>query len=173
MKYNKQLSDQLVVEYNQVFNLCEFIFDNLIEKSNEIKRYDVMSELDIYIQSILAKIVLDNHPKNPTLFNMLKKLHKYASFYQGINLDDWLNAKEKVLTNIAKKANQITTLPVILQIVMQIDEKTRKTELSYQILESLITLILTITPDKKTFEDIEEDIINKYFFDIYIKIQNK
>jgi len=37
MKYNKQLFDQIETEYNQVLNLCEFIFDNLIEKNDEIK----------------------------------------------------------------------------------------------------------------------------------------
>ena len=40
MKYNKQLFDQIETEYNQVLNLCEFIFDNLIEKNDEIKKYD-------------------------------------------------------------------------------------------------------------------------------------
>ena len=38
MKYNKQLFDQIETEYNQVLNLCEFIFDNLIEKNDEIGR---------------------------------------------------------------------------------------------------------------------------------------
>ena len=174
MKYNKQLFDQLEAEYNQIFNLCEFIFDNLIEKNDDMKKYDVMCEFDYYLQSILAKIVLDSNPKNPALFNMLKKLNKYTSFYQGINLDDWLNTKEKILFNIDKKINQITSnLPVILQIVINIDEKTKKTELSYQILESLVSLALTIHPDKETFEDIEVEVVNKYFGDIYHQIQTK
>ena len=174
MKYNKQLFDQLEAEYNQIFNLCEFIFDNLIEKNDDMKKYDVMCEFDYYLQSILAKIVLDSNPKNPALFNMLKKLNKYTSLYQGINLDDWLNTKEKILFNIDKKINQITSnLPVILQIVINIDEKTKKTELSYQILESLVSLALTILPDKETFEDIEVEVVNKYFGDMYHQIQTK
>ena len=174
MKYNKQLFDQLEAEYNQIFNLCEFIFDNLIEKNDDMKKYDVMCEFDYYLQSILAKIVLDSNPKNPALFNMLKKLNKYTSVYQGINLDDWLNTKGKILFNIDKKINQITSnLPVILQIVINIDEKTKKTELSYQILESLVSLALTILPDKETFEDIEVEVVNKYFGDMYHQIQTK
>lgn len=37
MKYNKQLFDQMETEYHQVLNLCEFIFDNLIEKMMKLK----------------------------------------------------------------------------------------------------------------------------------------
>ena len=174
MKYNKQLFDQIETEYNQVLNLCEFIFDNLIEKNDEIKKYDIMCEFDYYLQSILAKIVLDHNPKNPELLNMLKKLNTYISFYQGIHLDDWFNAKEKILFSIDKKIKQMTSnIPVILQIVINIDEKTKKTELSYQILESLVSLALTIIPDKETFEDIESEVVNKYFGDIYHQIQIK
>ena len=85
-----------------------------------------------------------------------------------------MNTKEKILFNIDKKINQITSnLPVILQIVINIDEKTKKTELSYQILESLVSLALTILPDKETFEDIEVEVVNKYFGDIYHQIQTK
>ena len=40
MKYNKQLFDQIETEYNQDLNLWEFNFDNLIEKNDEIKKYE-------------------------------------------------------------------------------------------------------------------------------------
>lgn len=174
MKYNKQLFDQIETEYKQLINLCEFIFDDLIEKNDEIKRYDVMCELDTYIQSILARIVLDNNPKNPALFNMLKKLNKYANFYQGINLDDWFNSKEKILLNLDKKIKTTTSnIPLIMQIVINIDEKTKTTEFSYQLLEALVALVLTIIPDKETFEDIEQEVINKYFSNIYNLILSK
>lgn len=172
MKYNKQLIDQITEEYNQLFNLSEFVFDQLIEKTEDIKRYDVMSEFDIYVQALLAKIVLKDEPKNPALFNMLKKLSKYASFYQGINLDDWFNSKDKILNNIGKKISDIeTSIPVIIQIVAAIDKTSKKTEFSYQILEALIALLLTIIPDKKTFEEIEESVINIYLKEVYSYIE--
>lgn len=172
MKYNKQLFDQINDQYNQLFALSEFIFDQLIEKTEDIKRYDVMCDLDLYVQGLLAKIILLNDPKNPALFNMLKKLCKYTSFYQGINLDDWFGQKEKVLNNISKKVDQYTSnIPVVVQIVAAIDGKSKTTEFSYQILESLIGLALTIIPEQKTFEDIENEVINKYLREIYTYIQ--
>lgn len=36
-----------------------------------------MCEFDYYLQSILAKIVLDHNPKNPALLNMLKTQYIY------------------------------------------------------------------------------------------------
>ena len=82
MKYNKQLFDHIQAQYNQVFTISEFIYDQLIEKTEDLNRFEIMSNLDLYVQGLLAKIVLTNEPKNPALFNMLKKLSKYASFYQ-------------------------------------------------------------------------------------------
>ena len=38
MKYNKQLFDHIEEGYNQAIYLGEFIFDNLIEKQEEIIR---------------------------------------------------------------------------------------------------------------------------------------
>ena len=148
---------------------------------NIIGRTDMISPVQKDMQDIckdidtsLPTIVLDHNPKNPALLNMLKKLNTYISFYQGIHLDDWFNAKEKILFSIDKKIKQMTSnIPVILQIVINIDEKTKKTELSYQILESLVSLALTIIPDKETFEDIESEVVNKYFGDIYHQIQIK
>ena len=103
-----------------------------------------MQNLDLYIQGLLAKIVLANDPKNPALFNMLKKLNKYDTFYKGINLDDWFNQKEKVLSNVAKKIEDTTTyIPVVIQIATMIDTKSKTTEFSFQILESIISCILT------------------------------
>lgn len=85
-----------------------------------------------------------------------------------------LTQKKKILFSIDKKIKQMTSnIPVILQIVINIDEKTKKTELSYQILESLVSLALTIIPDKETFEDIESEVVNRYFGDIYHQIQIK
>ena len=46
MKYNKQLFDQIETEYNQVLNLCEFIFDNLIEKNDENYTGSISIEVD-------------------------------------------------------------------------------------------------------------------------------
>ena len=37
MKYNKQLFDHIEAQYNQIFNLSEFIYDQLIEKTVEIE----------------------------------------------------------------------------------------------------------------------------------------
>ncbi len=174
MKYNKQLFDHIQVEYNKLLSLGEFIYDNLIEKNEELSRYEVMLNFDLYTQGILAKIILDTNPKNPALFNMLRKLHKYGDFYQGVGLDDWFSDKTKTLNNIKKKIKQVTsTTPVIIQIITNIDAKTKKTEFSYQLLEAFISMVMLLTPDKETYEEVEKDIINKYFADIYESIQKK
>lgn len=103
MKYNKQLFDNIQKEYNQLLELAEFIYDQLLNDQTDNKRYETLSNLDLYVQGLLANIILDNDPKNPALFNMMKKLTKYDNFYQGINLDDWFHEKDKVLKNITKK----------------------------------------------------------------------
>lgn len=168
MKYNKQLFDHISEQYNQVFAISEFIYDQLIEKTEDLNRFEIMQNLDLYIQGLLAKIVLTNDPKNPALFNMLKKLNKYDTFYKGINLDDWFNQKEKVLTNIGKKIEDTTTyIPVVIQIATMIDTKSKTTEFSFQILESIISCILTLIPEYKTFEEIELHVINKYIKELY------
>lgn len=56
MKYNKQLFDQIETEYNQVLNLCEFIFDNLIEKNDEIKNMILCVNLIIIFKVFLPKL---------------------------------------------------------------------------------------------------------------------
>lgn len=174
MKYNKQLFDHIEAGYLQALYLGEFIFDNLIEAQEGISRFEVMENFDLYIQGTLAKIIIDLDPKNPSLFNMLRKLNKYANFYQGVGLDDWFNAKAKVLGNIKKKAKSTTSsIPVIVQIVKNIDEKTKKTEFSVQLLEALVSLSLFLIPDKETFEDVENDVLNKYFKDIYEYVPTK
>lgn len=168
MKYNKQLFDHIEAQYNQIFNLSEFIYDQLIEKTEELSRYEVMSNLDIYVQGLLAKVVVSNDPKNPALFNMLKKLNKYDTFYKGINLDDWFKEKDKVLNNINKKIEEATTyIPVVIQIASKIDVESKRTEFSFQILETIISLILTILPNYETFEEIEKVVINKYIKELY------
>lgn len=171
MKYNKQLFDHIAEGYNKTIYLGEFIFDNLIEQQENITRFEVMENFDLYVQATLAKVIIDQDPKNPSLFNMLKKLNKYATFYQGVGLDDWFNAKSKVINNIKKKAKNCTTnIPVVIQIVQQIDEKTKRSEFSMQLLEALIDLVLLLIPDKESFEDVENDVINKYFKNIYEKV---
>ncbi len=168
MKYNKQLFDHLNGAYLQALSLAEFIFDNLIEKQEEISRFSVMENFDAYIQGSLAKIVLDSEPKNPSLFNMLKKLNKYTNFYQGVGLDDWFTAQAKVLSNIKKKAKNVTnSIPVVVQIVKNIDSKTKRTEFSMQLLEALVNLSVYLLPESKDFEDVEKTVLNKYFKDIY------
>lgn len=168
MKYNKQLFDHIQAQYNQVFTISEFIYDQLIEKTEDLNRFEIMSNLDLYVQGLLAKIVLTNEPKNPALFNMLKKLSKYASFYQGINLDDWFNQKEKILTKIEKKIETTTTyIPVVIQIATMIDTKSKTTEFSFQILETILSVILTLIPEYKTYEEIELHVINKYIKELY------
>ena len=168
MKYNKQLFDHIQAQYNQVFTISEFIYDQLIEKTEDLNRFEIMSNLDLYVQGLLAKIVLINEPKNPALFNMLKKLSKYTSFYQGINLDDWFNQKEKILTNIEKKIEITTTyIPVVIQIATMIDTKSKTTEFSFQILETILSVILTLIPEYKTYEEIELHVINKYIKELY------
>lgn len=172
MKYNKQLFDQIEKEYNKLFDLTTFVYDQMIEKTEEENRFGVMSEFDMFIQATLAKAIMDNDPKNPALFNILKKLSKFASFYQGINLDDWFKEKQKVLKNLNNKINQVTnTVPELIVIVNEVDKKAGTTEFAYQMLESMISLVMTIIPDVETFEDVEQDILNKYYNDIYNLIQ--
>ena len=103
MKYNKQLFDLIHTQYLEVMHLAEFIIDNAIEQTETFSRYDVLANMDFYTQAILAKVIIKDNPKNPALFNMLKKLNAYTSFYQGIHLDDWLNNKEKVWNEIIQK----------------------------------------------------------------------
>lgn len=172
MKYNKQLFDQIEKEYNQLFDLSTFIFDQMLEKSEETNRYEIMSEFDLYIQAILAKVIMDNHPKNPALFNILKKLSRFDSFYQGINLDDWFKEKDKVLRNLNNKMNQITSkMPSMIEIAHQMDTNSGTTEFVYQLLECMISLVITILPDIESFEDAEKEIINQYYKEIYEFIQ--
>ena len=157
MKYNKQLFDNIQKEYNQLLELAEFIYDQLLNDQTDNKRYETLSNLD-----------LDNDPKNPALFNMMMKLTKYDNFYQGINLDDWFHEKDKVLKNITKKINQATSeTPKMLQISAQMDKKSQRTELAYQLLESIISLLITVIPEQESYEDVEESIINKYLKKIY------
>ena len=73
MKYNKQLFDNIQKEYNQLLELAEFIYDQLLNDQTDNKRYETLSNLDLYVQGLLANIILDNDPKNPALFNMMKK----------------------------------------------------------------------------------------------------
>lgn len=168
MKYNKQLFDQIEKEYNQLFDLSTFIFDQMLEKSEETNRYEIMSEFDLYIQAILAKVIIDNNPKNPALFNILKKLSRFASFYQGINLDDWFKEKEKVLKNLNNKINQVTSkIPSMIDIAHRMDIVSGTTEFVYQLLECMISLVVTIIPDIESFEDAEKEIINQYYKKIY------
>lgn len=172
MKYNKQLFDQIEKEYNHLFDLSIFIFDQMLEKNEEINRYEIISEFDLYIQAVLAKTIMDNHPKNPALFNILKKLSRFVSFYQGINLDDWFKEKDKVLRSLSNKINQVTSnIPSMIKIAYQMDKKTGTTELVYQLLEGMISLVITIIPDIKSFEDAEKEIINQYYKEIYELIQ--
>lgn len=172
MKYNKQLFDQIEKEYHKLFDLSAFVLDQMIEKSEEISRYEIMSEFDLYIQAILAKVVMDHQPKNPALFHILKKLAQFTSFYQGINLDDWFKEKEKVLKNLNIKINQVTSkMPTMIEIANQLDRKSGKTELGYQLLECMISLVITIIPDIESFEDVETEIINTYYKEIYECIQ--
>lgn len=56
MKYNKQLFDQIETEYNQVLNLCEFIFDNLIEKMMKLKNMILCVNLIIIFKVFLPKL---------------------------------------------------------------------------------------------------------------------
>lgn len=168
MKYNKQMFDNIQKEYNQLFELAEFIYDQLLDEKDTNTRYETLANLDIYVQGIIAHVILDNEPKNPALFNMMKKLNKYDNFYQGINLDDWFREKDKVLKNIAKKINQVTSeTPVMLQISAQIDKKSQRTELAYQLLESLISLLISVMPEQNSYEDVEKEIIDKYLKKIY------
>lgn len=63
MKYNKQLFDNIQKEYNQLLELAEFIYDQLLNDQTDNKRYETLSNLDLYVQGLLANIILDNDPK--------------------------------------------------------------------------------------------------------------
>ena len=52
-----------------------------------------------------------------------------------------------------------------------IDTKSKTTEFSFQILESIISCILTLIPEYKTFEEIELHVINKYIKELYNYVQ--
>ena len=47
------------------------------------------------------------------------------------------------------------------------DKKSQRTELAYQLLESIISLLITVIPEQESYEDVEESIINKYLKKIY------
>ncbi len=55
----------------------------------------------------------------------------------------------------------------MLQISAQMDKKSQRTELAYQLLESIISLLITVIPEQESYEDVEESIINKYLKKIY------
>lgn len=79
-----------------------------------------------------------------------------------------VSRKDKVLKNITKKINQATSeTPKMLQISAQMDKKSQRTELAYQLLESIISLLITVIPEQESYEDVEESIINKYLKKIY------
>ena len=76
--------------------------------------------------------------------------------------------RDRVLKNITKKINQATSeTPKMLQISAQMDKKSQRTELAYQLLESIISLLITVIPEQESYEDVEESIINKYLKKIY------
>ncbi len=43
MKYNKQLFDNIQKEYNQLLELAEFIYDQLLNDQTDNKRYETLS----------------------------------------------------------------------------------------------------------------------------------
>lgn len=168
MKYNKQLFDQIEKEYNQLMNLAEFIYDQMLDKDENISRFEVLANFDTYAQGILSKVVIDDNPKNPALFNMIKKLNKYSSFYQGINVDEWFSDKTKVLNKINDKVNLINSdIPLIVKISVEADQKSKTTELSYQLLEAIISLVMSLKQDVENFEEVEETILNDVLKNVY------
>lgn len=172
MKYNKQLFDLIHTEYMGVMHLAEFIVDNAIEQTASFSRYDVLVDMDLYAQAILAKVIIKDNPKNPALFNMLKKLNAYTSFYQGIHLDDWLNHKEKVLNEISQKIdNTLSHIPTLIQFTTQMDAHSKTTEFSYQLLEAIISLTLTLVPEQDSFESVETEVLGQYLSELYQYIQ--
>ena len=90
MKYNKQLFDNIQKEYNQLLELAEFIYDQLLNDQTDNKRYETLSNLDLYVQGLLANIILDNDPKNPALFNMMKKLTISMDFILWGKSNEWI-----------------------------------------------------------------------------------
>lgn len=173
MKYNKQLFDKIEKEYSQLLNLAEFIYDQMLDKNDEMVRYDILSNFDIYAQSVLTNVVLKDNPKNPALFNMIKKLNKYSSFYQGINLDDWFSDKTKVLTKITDKINNCNAnIPTLVILCVEADNKSKTTELSYQLLEGLISFVMILKEDAANFEEVEKTILNDSLKNVYDYINN-
>lgn len=172
MKYNKQLFDLIHTQYLEVMHLAEFIIDNAIEQTETFSRYDVLANMDFYTQAILAKVIIKDNPKNPALLNMLKKLNAYTSFYQGIHLDDWLNNKEKVLNEITQKIDTtLSQIPTLVELTIKLDVQSKTTELSYQLLEAMIALTLTLMPEQDSFERVEKEVLSVYFNELYPYIQ--
>lgn len=168
MKYNKQLFDLINKEYQNLMNLAEFIYDQMLDKNEEVTRYEVLSNFDIYAQSLLTRVVYDSDIKNPALFNMIKKLNKYSSFFQGINVDEWFADKAKVLKKIEDKTNLINNqIPTIITLCVEADDKSKTTEMSYQILESIISLLMTLKQDASNFEEVEEEILKGPLKEVY------
>lgn len=168
MKYNKQLFDQIAQEYNQLMSLAEFVSDQMLSQEENVNRFELLSNFDIYIQAVLSKIVLDDQPKNPALFNMIKKLSRYINFYQGINVDEWFTDKMKVLTKISDKVNNnINDVPTIIKLCVEVDNKSKTTEISYQILEGLISLVMSLKQDVSNFEEVETTILNGILKNVY------
>lgn len=173
MKYNKQLSDLIHSEYDKVFTFSSFVMNQLIEKPEDISSYEVLKNLELYLQGLLAKVVMDKEIKNPALFNMFKKYAKYDNFYQGIDLDLWFSNKERVLMLINKKIELVTKdIPTLIQITVALDKKSKTTEFSYQVLEAIVSLILTLFQDAQSYEEVEELVLNKYLENIYTYINN-
>lgn len=172
MKYNKQLFDLIHTQYLEVMHLAEFIIDNAIEQTEAFSRYDVLENMDLYTQAVLAKVIIKDNPKNPALFNMLKKLNAYTSFYQGIHLDDWLNNKEKVLNEITQKIDTtLSHIPTLIVLTTELDAQSKTTELSYQLFEALIGLTLTLFPEQDSFERVEKEVLGVYLNELYQYIQ--
>ncbi|MCM1260408.1 MAG: hypothetical protein NC090_05305 [Anaeroplasma bactoclasticum] len=172
MKYNKQLFDLIHTQYLEVMHLSEFIIDNAIEQTELFSRYDILANMDLYAQAVLAKVIMKDNPKNPALFNMLKKLSAYTSFYQGIHLDDWLNNKEKVLNEITQKIDTtLSHIPTLIELTTTLDAQSKTTELSYQLLEAIIGLTLTLMPEQDSFERVEKEVLEVYLSELYQYIQ--
>lgn len=174
MKYNKQLFDQIEKEYKQLMNLAEFIYDQMLEKNENMVRFDVLSNFDIYAQSVLSNVVLKDNPKNPALFNMIKKLNKYSNFYQGINVDEWFSDKSKVINKINDKISSINNqIPELVKLCVDADRNSKTTELSYQLLEALISLVMSLKQDVENFEEVETLVLNDILKNVYEYINNK
>ena len=59
----------------------------------------------------------------------------------------------------------------MIELTIKLDVQSKTTELSYQLLEAMIALTLTLMPEQDSFERVEKEVLSVYFDELYPYIQ--